>query len=228
MKEIRREHLRRLLRDKFGDDRARLYSLLEIGKSRLSQLLGDDPDEAFGELAASRIAEKLGLPKGYFERPLEPQTDGPLKGDAVSAQPVKSGTSKNETSPQLRGGLAHPAIRPTATVAPSHSWGDIVTALLPEIFSLALFDDSMAPKAPVGTVVTFTTLRQARSGDAVLLKDKDGNHYFREYRERTPTHWQAVASNPAYLALDSIADDLVVLAVFDHMERVIAGHWADL
>lgn len=228
MKETRREHLRRLIRDKFDGDRARFGKLVGIGKSRISQLMGDDPDQPFGELAASRLAEKLGLGAGFFERPLEPQTDGALKVDAVSTRPDTTDTKQNVSTSQLRGGLAHPAIRPAATVTPSHSWGEIVTAQLPDVFSLALFDDSMAPKAPTGTVVTFTTLRPARSGDAVLLRDKDGNHYFREYKERTPSHWQAAPYNPAYLSLDSIEDGLTVLAVFERMDLVVTGRWSEI
>lgn len=55
------------------------------------------------------------------------------------------------------------------------------------------------------------------AGDFVLVADHKDVHYFREYRQIRPGHWQAHATNPAYLPLDSERDGLRVLAVFDGM-----------
>lgn len=54
---------------------------------------------------------------------------------------------------------------------------------------------------------------QPRAGDGVLVRDDDGNHFFRIYRERRPGHWEAAALNPAFQALNSERDGLHVLAV---------------
>lgn len=114
---------------------------------------------------------------------------------------------------QIRGGLAHLPILSPATVTPSHKWGDIVPTSTPDVFSVALPDDSMAPDLPKGSVITFAAATTAKSGEGVLLTDKDGSMYFRQYRARTATAWQAVAKNPDYLPLDSVIDGLTVIAV---------------
>jgi hypothetical protein len=67
MKEIRRENLRRLLASpRFDGDRAKFCQDAVITKARLSQLL--DARQPFGDLAASQLCEKLGLPEGFFNR----------------------------------------------------------------------------------------------------------------------------------------------------------------
>lgn len=67
MKEIRRARLAALLASpRFNGDRARFCADAEISNGRLSQLL--DPSEAFGDVAAKNLADKLSLPIGYFDR----------------------------------------------------------------------------------------------------------------------------------------------------------------
>jgi len=48
-----------------------------LTKGRVSQLL--DPNEPFGDNAARRLTEKLGLPMRYFDQP----PDAPLSSDAL-------------------------------------------------------------------------------------------------------------------------------------------------
>ena len=93
---------------------------------------------------------------------------------------------------------------------------------LPDVFKLAVPDTSMAPKVPQGTLVEFTRSLQPRPGDGVLVKDQDGHHYVRVYREKRPGHWEAYAINDAYSPLDSQADGLTVVAVL----TAVAGRWA--
>lgn len=119
--------------------------------------------------------------------------------------------------------VAHPVILDEFTVVPTISWESLVdTVALPEVFKLPASDASMAPKVPPGTMVEFTRHLVPRPGDGVLVKDRDGHHYLRLYRERRPGHWEAYAINESYRPLDSIADGLEVVAVL----TAVAGRWA--
>lgn len=67
MKELRREWLKTLLNGpRFNGDRAAFCKYAEISNSRLTQLL--DPDEPFGDVAARKLCDKLGLQDDYFTR----------------------------------------------------------------------------------------------------------------------------------------------------------------
>lgn len=109
-------------------------------------------------------------------------------------------------------------------VVPHLSWGQLMTDDLPGVFRLALVDDSMAPRAGAGQVVTFARTTQAHAGDGVLVADREGNHFFRRYAERRPGHWQAVAENADYQPLDSIIDGLTVQAVL----VAVDGPWSGM
>lgn len=79
MKDIRRKRLVELLNGhRFNGDRALFLRASGITKGRLTQLL--DEDEAFGDVAAENLCEKLGLAKNYFngtnEIPLSAQQVG--------------------------------------------------------------------------------------------------------------------------------------------------------
>lgn len=119
--------------------------------------------------------------------------------------------------------VAHPVILDEFTVVPTINWESLLdTVALPDVFKLAAPDTSMAPKVPQGTMVEFTRSLQPRPGDGVLVKDRDGHHYLRIYREKRPGHWEAYAINDAYSPLDSQADGLTVVAVL----TAVAGRWA--
>lgn len=72
MKDLRKRRLRELLDKRFKGDRAAFMKSAELTKGRVAQLL--DKDEPFGDVAAQRLQEKLGLPKGYFDNPQDPET----------------------------------------------------------------------------------------------------------------------------------------------------------
>lgn len=119
--------------------------------------------------------------------------------------------------------VAHPVILDEITVIPRITWEDLVSrASLPLAFEVAAPDASMAPKVPQGTVVKFERELEARPGDGVLVRDREGHHYLRIYREKRPGHWEAYAINDAYSPLDSQADGLTVVAVL----TAVAGRWA--
>lgn len=102
------------------------------------------------------------------------------------------------------------------TLPPSHvAWEEIMQRELSAEFQTVMPDASMAPDVPRGAVVIFVTGVEPEPGDWVLTADNQGHLYLREYRLVRPGHWQAHAVNPAFLPLDSLRDDLRVIAVFD-------------
>lgn len=114
--------------------------------------------------------------------------------------------------------VAHNLSHPQQTIDPIHlEWETLVTDKLPARFMLTVVDESMssndAAGLSVGDRAIFETTREPRPGRNVLVRDRTGSLYIREYRVRRPGHWQAVARHPAYQALDSIEDDLVIVAV---------------
>ena len=118
---------------------------------------------------------------------------------------------------------AHPVMLDKYTVVPTISWEALMSPeSLPVVFKLAAPDTSMAPKVPQGTMVELTRNLTPRPGDGVLVRDREGHHYLRVYREKRPGHWEAYAFNEAYSPLDSQADGLVVVAVL----TAVAGRWA--
>lgn len=62
-------------------DRALLIRKTGLSKGRISQLL--DTDLPFGERAAARLAERLGLPDDYFEHEAPTPPPQPAKGYAA-------------------------------------------------------------------------------------------------------------------------------------------------
>lgn len=85
---------------------------------------------------------------------------------------------------------------------------------MPE-FETTLPDEAMAPDAPKGTRVIFITGVEPEPGNWVLLRDAEGQHYCRQFRQSRPGQWEAHALNPGYLPLDGARDGLRVVAVFD-------------
>lgn len=61
----RRDRLVGLLKSRYGNSQTRLAAAAKLTKGRISQLLSDD--EAFGEVAAKRLAKRLGLPADFFD-----------------------------------------------------------------------------------------------------------------------------------------------------------------
>lgn len=99
------------------------------------------------------------------------------------------------------------------TVVPSIAWGDLMTKALPSVFKVELPDNSMAPRAPMGALIEFTCGITPLAGDGVLIRDRSGHHYFREFRPGRVGVWTAYAYNEAYQPLHSEADGVEVVAV---------------
>jgi phage repressor protein C with HTH and peptisase S24 domain len=115
------------------------------------------------------------------------------------------------------GGVAQEMSHPQVSDSPPVPWEVPMNSDSPETFSVRVLDDSMAPLLRSGHLVDFSRSLTARAGDVVLVSDSQGHWFVRTFVQRRPGVWLAVASNPAYQALESERDGLVVLAVFTGM-----------
>jgi len=95
-------------------------------------------------------------------------------------------------------------------------------AQLPEVFKVELPDNSMAPRAPAGSFIEFTRGIEPIAGDGVLVRDRSGAFYFREYRIVRSGVWEAHAYNEAYKTLDSVRDGLEIIGVLTS----VSTRWA--
>jgi hypothetical protein len=117
---------------------------------------------------------------------------------------------------QAGGSIAQQLSHPAAIIKPpTIAWGALMSSpALPELFCVTLPDDAMAPEFPKGCTVTFSTSEgPPRPRDAVLVRDGSGHLYFREFQQRTPSHFVAGATGGGLLPLDSQADGLEVVAI---------------
>jgi len=110
--------------------------------------------------------------------------------------------------------VAHDLSQAKSIVLPLQlEWDTIMQGSLPDQFVLPLRDTALQPKFASATRIIFAAAREPQPGDVVLLRDKSGDLYIREYHLVRTGHWRAAAVNPAFQPLDSAADGLQVLAV---------------
>jgi len=170
-------------------DREKLIKRSRLTKGRVAQYF--DEHQAFGERAAVNLALRLGLREDFFLR------DG-----------IDTSTSPNR-------GIAHNVILSEETVPPTIEWGDLMDSELPERFRLEVLDDSMSDLLTPGSFAKFLRCKpgeRPHTGRPVLVRDRDGNHYIRDFASKTPNHWRAVPRNRHYEPLDSIEDELELVA----------------
>lgn len=148
-----------------------------------------------GDDLARHIEATLGLNTGWMDTP------------QVGEQPV----AWVNKSPNL------PA-RP-ASISPQVRWGAAMANDLPEVFSVEIPDDAMAPRVRRGDRVRFQRHMDPRPGDGVLVHDARGDWFFRLYRVRRPGEWEAHPVNDAYQPLDAKRDGLQLIAVLTGIEQ---------
>lgn len=186
--DTRRTNLQRLIDGRFAGSQITAAASIGVSQGRVAQLLA--ADSVFGERAARSIEQKLFLPPLSLDKRTSAQTGvDPDLDRNVSLQ-------WRETPPHIK-------------------WGAIASmAKMPAEFQTTLPDDAMGPRAPKGAVATFKSSDSAAGGDGVLVRDKRGHLYFREYRIKAAGGFIAHAEDPAFPSLDSIDDDLQVIGVF--------------
>lgn len=108
------------------------------------------------------------------------------------------------------------------TVVPVMSWEGLMSEELPQVFKVAIPDESLEPEARRGMHVELTRGLEPKPGDGVLVRDRDGRHYLRIYRQRRPGEWSAHAIHADYEPLDAAIYGLSVVAVVTATE----GRWS--
>jgi hypothetical protein len=110
---------------------------------------------------------------------------------------------------------------PARSASNSHrvEWGAAMSEAVPDVFSVAIPDDSMAPRVKRGDRVRFQRNLDPRPGDGVLVSDANGDWYFRLYRVRRAGEWEAHPVNDAYQPLDAARDGLTLIAVLTGIEQ---------
>lgn len=171
-----------------------LKEALKVSSATLTNWKSERGVSRDGALAAER---KFGCSAQWI-------LEGGVRGQRPAAAGVGIRTVAQEVS---QAGWQH---------APKYiAWEALMTTPLDSEFQTDVPDASMAPELPAGARILLITGVEPEPGDFVLVTDRVGNHYLREYRQLRPGSWQAHAINPAYLPLDSAKDGLTVIAVFD-------------
>lgn len=202
--------------------------MLEIGDIRLANL-----ELVIAELGSlERLAVAADTSSVYLSqirnRAQDSKTGRPRQMGTAMARRIEAAAGKppgwmdvhNTMEPPRHGWAPSDVLRPEAVFNPPRvTWGVSMSTELPAIFSVAVPDDSMAPRVRRGDVVRFSCREVARPGDGVLVQDRDGAWFFRLYRERRPGEWEAHPLNSAYQPLDAHKDGLRVLAVLVGIEE---------
>lgn len=148
----------------------------------------------------ARLAAALRVPVGWLEEGIGEMPD-------FGAESVMRHASE-ELPADLAQRLSHSA----PMIAPKEiEWGDVMTDKA-ERFTLAAEDDAMSPLLSRGQRGIFSRRAPPVAGRPVLLVDGAGEPYIREYRPRTKDRWHAVALHAGYDPLDSVADQLTIVA----------------
>lgn len=117
-------------------------------------------------------------------------------------------------SESRRGEVAQVMSHPMDSYSPQFTWEALrAMQTIPASYRVTAPDDSMLPRVRRGDVLEFNRDETPRSGDGVLVRDRDGNLYFRVYRQAHPGSWQAHPMNADFLPLDSELDGLTVVGV---------------
>ena len=113
------------------------------------------------------------------------------------------------------GGVAHDMsqARPIVPV-PKVAWENLDMGLKPDQpFELEVIDGAFGADIPPGCIMRMDPNRPPRAGWPVLVMDKAGKHYLRDYQQGPGGRWQAVARARGFAPLDSTEDELQVIAV---------------
>lgn len=143
------------------------------------------------------IANALGVRPEWLSSGLRPIDALPTKFDDPLALAHAMNESRNYSDP------------------PSLQWGDLMGANLNQPFELAVVDDALADEIRAGCIARFhpSGSREPVPGRPVLVRDKDGNFYLRDYQAGQGSTWQAVPRARGYASLDSEVHGLELIAV---------------
>lgn len=98
---------------------------------------------------------------------------------------------------------------------PRLQWRNLMGANLTQPFELEVLDDALADEIGKGSIARFHAAgsREPVPGRPVLVRDRDGNHYLRDYQQGAGQRWKAVARKNGFSPMDSEEHGLTVVAV---------------
>lgn len=112
-------------------------------------------------------------------------------------------------------GQAHAMSHNQHIVTPTRiEWEELTVLDLDQPFELVVLDDALAPEIFKGCVAQFdpVAMRKPVAGRPVLVRDKEGSHYLRDFEQGSGGRFLAVARQRGFSALDSEADGLLIVA----------------
>ena len=177
------------------------------------QAAGYDKTRLHRELGISYQAVKKAVEGGKFG------TDNHLKAAkllGVSPDWLADGKGARNPSPPTNSGghVAHGLSHWDATVIlPELKWEELPMADMSQLFQLVVPDDALGPIIYQGCIARFDPAGTPRPGWPVLVRDRSGAYYLRDYIAGPAGRWKAVARTHGFAPLDSEADGLIVVAV---------------
>lgn len=117
-------------------------------------------------------------------------------------------------------GVAHDLSQARNTESlPRVRWEELMSADLSQPFELEVVDDALAPEIFQGCIALLDPARPPEPAWPVLVRDRDGNHYLRDYEAGAGGRWSAVARARGYSALESESHGLTIVAAMDGYKR---------
>jgi len=201
--EIRHANLLLLVGEGHGAVK-RFAARIERDPSQISQLTTQaahsksGQPRGMGDKMARHIETMLKLTPGWLDTP---QVEAPTTGDSLPPHP-QVGPDVDQLMSQSRN-YADP---------PRFMWEELMGADLSQPFELEVVDGAFGAEIPPGCVMRLDPRRAARAGWPVLVKDRAGRYYLRDYQEGAAGRWQAVARVRGFAPLDNVDDGLQVIA----------------
>ena len=189
-----------------GLTQAQLANLVGVTQTAISRL---EDGRSAGSPSMARICDVLRVSINWLEGRDETEPDPNRLTEAREALaailPKKSAQNGGLRAHQMSQDPAK--INPTKVV-----WECVLEVPLPERFALDVRDTAVSGMA-VGDIAIFVRSTEIHPGRVHLIRDGDGNVYIRRVIERKPGHWIASSDSPAFMPLDSVDDELQVLAL---------------
>lgn len=129
---------------------------------------------------------------------------------------IRNGSIKLRGADDEQGGVAHDLSQARNSESlPKVKWEDLMTADLSRPFELEVLDDALADEIVKGSVARFHPAgsRAPIPGRPVLLRDRDGNYYLRDFAQGPGQRWKALARKSGFTPMDSEEHGLEIIAV---------------
>lgn len=171
-------------------------------------------------LTQVQLSQKTGIPQSTIssaEKIGLSSTHTAVYASALGVSAIWLATGEGEmTPPQM--GVAQVLILDEVTVPSTRTIDELrQMSAVPPSFRLLAPDDALSPKVPRGMPLIMSATNTASPNQVILVRDRSGGLHLRRYGQAVGG-WRAIATNDAYLTLESERDGL---------ELVAALRWVD-